>query len=154
YSLTLTLAGLLAFLVLPGNFPLACLAAGLCFGCAATFKQTAGVLALSGFLLFLILADDPRARPDRRAGPALPAAIVRAARLLMRGGVLACCAAYLWPRNTAWNVIVLASPAALTLAAAVRRELRAPTRPGMQAGMWGGVWAGAGAGLPLLAVAG
>jgi len=150
YSLVLTLAGLAVFLSLPRHFRAGCLLAGLCFGAAATFKQTAGAFAFSGLALFLILADDPRQLREAPAGPSLPGWLVRAARLVALAGMLAVFVAYLWPRNSAWNVLVLFGPVALTIGCAIFRELRGPVRPGSLAGLWGMIYAGIGTALPLL----
>jgi hypothetical protein len=152
YSLTLTLAGLLCFLALPSRFRLGCFLAGLCFGAAATFKQTAGLFALAGFALFLILARDALERADLRSGPHLPAWIVRAARLALLAGMLGFFALYLSPRNTAWTVAMIFTPVLLTGAAAIARELRAAVDAGTQAGCWGIVWAALGAVLPIFAL--
>jgi hypothetical protein len=151
YSLALTLGGLLCFFSLPRHFRLACALAGLCFGCAAAFKQTAGAFGLAGFVLFLTLAEDPRASPDLASGPTLPSWLVRAARLLILAGMFLFFAAYLWPRNSLWNVMVVFTPAALTLGIAAVGSLRAP-RPGQLAGLWGTGYAIAGTAVPLLAV--
>ncbi len=152
YSLTLTLGALLCFLSLPHRFRLGCVLAGLCFGFAATFKPTAGAFGLAGFALFLILARDALEASDLPAGPSLPAWGVRGARLAALAVLLSLFVAYLWHRNTIWNVVVLFTPAALTLGVAFVRELRGPVRRGMCVGLWGMVHAAVGAAVPILGI--
>jgi hypothetical protein len=152
YSLTLTLAGLLVFLSLPRHFRLACLLAGFCFGCAATFKQTAGFFACSGFALFLILARDTLRHGQRPTGPPLPDWCVRLGRIAVLAGMLAVFLLYLGRRNTTANVVVLLTPAVLTIGWAAMRDLRGPVQRGMRVGLWGLLHAAVGAAFPTLAV--
>lgn len=153
YSMALTLGGLLGFLSLPRRFRLACGWAGLCFGLAATFKQTAGAFALAGFALFLLLDRDALERSDLPAGLPLPAWCVRGARLAALAAMLGFFALYLSPRNSVWNVLVLLTPAALTVGVACARELRGPVHSGMRTGLVGMLYAALGAALPVAAVA-
>jgi hypothetical protein len=150
YSLTLTLSGLACFLALPRRFILGCFLAGLCFGAAATFKHTAGVFALGGFALFLVLARDALADAGALSELRLPGWAVRAGRLAVLVGMLGFFALYLSPRNTAWNVLVLFTPGLLTVVMAIARDFSAPVRPGMRAGLFGIAAAGLGAAVPVL----
>src|SRR6185295_5290474 len=67
YGVTLSLAGILVFLSV-SRFRLGCALAGLCFGAAATFKQTSGVFSFLAFVLFLLFephASAPARQPQR-----------------------------------------------------------------------------------------
>ncbi|HSP98926.1 MAG TPA: hypothetical protein VL049_17020 [Candidatus Dormibacteraeota bacterium] len=146
YALLLTLAGLYGFLRLERRSALACLWAGLCYGLAATFKQTSGVFAFAALAVFLVSDGGEAADVDPLEGSRFDR-LVRLACwgvLLAIGGVVA---AYLVPRNSPWNVVVLGAPVAvaIALAAASARQLSAPAR---RRGLVGLAWAGAGLALP------
>jgi len=81
YTLVLGLAGVAVLLSGSASVPRA-LAAGLCFGAAATFKQTTGLLGAAGVAVALASAESPEA--DAFAAPArvLRLAIVAVAALL------------------------------------------------------------------------
>jgi hypothetical protein len=120
YALTLSLAGLWLSLALPASLLVRCAAAGLCFGLAATFKQTSGLFGLLALAVSLLLAGaEPAAAPAMLAGPAGRA--VRWLTIAVTGALLA---AYVAPRNDGWTLAVVAAPAAALLALAGWREWR------------------------------
>ncbi|MBX3025619.1 hypothetical protein KF840_12000 [bacterium] len=121
FALTLCLLGLWASLALPARLTLRCAVAGLCFGLAASFKQTSGLFALMALAVSLLLA------PGEGAGrpPAWLAGILgRAIRWLTLAVAAVLAAAYLAPRSDAWTALVVGAPAAALLALAAHREWR------------------------------
>jgi hypothetical protein len=146
YALTLTLLAPLAAVALRRRFLAAWLAAGVCCGAAATFKQTSGVFTLLGLGLYLVWD------PGAGAGPPFPGGrpAARGVRALFLAGALAVCVAYQWPQNAAWNVALLFGPAAICLALLGAREWRAAVEA-PERGAWGLLAAGLGFALPLIA---
>jgi hypothetical protein len=142
YAVALILLALVVHLRLRSRFVLACAAAGLCCGMAALFKQTSGLFALCGVGLYLVWDTAPgvvRRFPGGEAG-------ARAVRIVFLLATLALFIQYLRPVNTAWNVGMLLSPAALTIVLLGLRELRG-TVTAPQRGAWGLIAAGSGAAL-------
>lgn len=149
FALTLCLAGLWASLALPARLTRRCAVAGLCFGLAATFKQTSGLFAMMAFGVSLLLAPgEGLTRP-----PAWLAGLPgRAIRWLTLAVTAALAAAYLAPRSDPWTVLVIGVPAAAMLATAAHREWRRALSDGDRAaGAAGVLAAAAAAAVPLLA---
>ncbi len=128
YGLTLSLLGLLVFLSRSRRLRSASLLAGICFGLAATFKQTTGLFACLALALYLLTEVQPAAAaPSRRQ--LRWADGFRALVLLVVLGVLLL---YMAPRNSTWNLAVLLAPSLfLVFRVGVfewRREVDAPSR--------------------------
>ena len=151
FALALCLAGLWLSLALPAPLVVRCAAAGLCFGLAATFKQTSGLFGLMALALSLLLAP----ADERLAGPPWFAGALGAAlRWLTLAGSAAVVIAYLAPQQTAWTLLALAAPTAALLVLLARREWRGALDPATRAaGAAGILAAGAAAALPLLGYA-
>lgn len=118
HAMSLVFAGLLILLALPARLRLACFAAGLCFGLAATFKQTSGAFAFTAVCLFLLVQRaGSTAGAATESGPApLPPALVataRAARAFVLVFALALFGYYLLRANTALNLAVMLPPVLL-----------------------------------------
>ena len=128
YGLTLSLLGLLVFLSRSRRLRSASLLAGICFGLAATFKQTTGLFACVALALYLLAEVQPlAATPSRRQ--------LRWAdgfRALVLLAVLGVLLVYMAPRNSIWNLVVLLAPSLfLVFRVGViewRREVDAPSR--------------------------
>ena len=151
FALTLCLAGLWVSLALPARLVARCAAAGLCFGLAATFKQTSGLFGLMALMLSLLLApaDEPTGGPAWAGG-----ALGRAVRWLAIAGGAVLAVAYLAPRQTAWTLLALATPMAALLVMLARREARGDGDPSSRAASVAGILAaGVAAALPLAAYA-
>ncbi len=125
YSMVASMAGLLVFLALARHRLAAGFVAGLCFGVAATFKQTAAVFGFTSFVLFLLWITPPAA-----PGAVSPTGrwwsldlLARTARGTVLLGSLVLCIAYLWRANSAWNVFLLVTPLAVAAGAVGAREL-------------------------------
>jgi hypothetical protein len=125
YAATCILAGLLIFLALRPRLWMASFAAGICFGVAATFKQTSGAFAAAALALFL-LRESIRfgAERDGDLPGWLPVLAVRAARIAVLAGVALLAAAYLAPQSTLRNALVLATPTAVLLGLLLYTESR------------------------------
>ena len=83
YGTALCLAGLVGFLAVDRRFLLACAFAGLCFGVAATFKQTMGAFAFLALALYLLMEGEvsiEHERSRKRRLWKLPEWIVRSGR--------------------------------------------------------------------------
>ncbi len=119
YTLVLGLAGV-AILLGPSAPVLRALAAGLCFGAAATFKQTTGLLGAVGVAVALTSAGAEGGETDTLAGPArlLRLAIVVAAALL----ALAYPAGGRGAVRGIWTMALLAAPPVLALIAETMRD--------------------------------
>ena len=119
YTLVLGLAGVA--ILLGASAPvLRALAAGLCFGVAATFKQTTGLLGAAGVVVALASASTEGRATDALAGLArvLRLAIVVAAALL----ALAYPAGGRGTVRGIWTMALLASPPVLALIAETIRD--------------------------------
>lgn len=97
-------------------------AAGVCVGCATTFKQTQGVFAFLALACFLI-ADTP-------AAPGAPAWLSRAVRAVVLLAAVAVPVAYVRPHLAVPVVPILLVPFGLAVAGLVRREVAAWRRSG------------------------
>jgi hypothetical protein len=104
YAMALILAGLVTFVAGQQRLLVACLVAGLCFGVASTFKQTAGLFAYIALGLVLL----------RRGGASRAAqtgdGLVRLAWLVFLAAGAGLVGVYLAPANTSANALVLAAP--------------------------------------------
>lgn len=155
YAVTCILCGLLAFLALGRRPSLAAFLAGVCFGVAATFKQTSGAFAAAALALFL-LRDSGRPIAERVDGGLprwLPESVVRFARIAVLAGVAVLAGAYLAPQSTLGNALVLASPAAVLLGILLNGELRAVVGAVSVRALGAVALCGAGTVLPLAAYA-
>ncbi|MBW2388129.1 MAG: glycosyltransferase family 39 protein [Deltaproteobacteria bacterium] len=125
FGTALCLAGLLSFLALERRFLLGCAVAGLCFGLAATFKQTTGAFAFLALALYLLLEDGKwRGRPS-----AIFAIAIRTSRWFVLLFAAAVAILYLAPRNPFWNLVLLLSPALFLIGHLALRELRRGSDP-------------------------
>jgi hypothetical protein len=129
--------------------------AGLCFGLAATFKQTNGLFAYCAVILHLVSLRSETLVPGglERLGARVPDRAVGASRWL----VLAACgvlfAVYLARANTPANFVLLIAPAVVALLALAIAELRSPaTREVRTAALCSMLLLSLGAGLPILLV--
>jgi hypothetical protein len=115
YTLALGLAGV-AVLLVRSAAVLPALAAGLCFGVAATFKQTTGLLGAVGVLVALASTRAEGGEADALAGVArlLRLAITVAAGLLVL--------AYPARARGTWTMALLTAPPALALIAEAIRD--------------------------------
>jgi hypothetical protein len=147
YAMALCLAGLLAFLWCERRILLGCAVAGLCFGLAATFKQTAGAFALIALALSLLTHDG---NSEARPGKAF-AILIRTSRWLVIIVTALVAAVYLYPRNPVWNLTLLLTPVLFLTGHLALRELRREPPPQSQLeSFWGMVALAAGFSLPLL----
>lgn len=125
YTTALCLLGLRAFLGgSPGRPPNALLA-GLCFGVAATFKQTQGLFAFLSLVLFVVFAT--RAQPDRGPAPRSPDGFARRVaglvRLLALLAALGLSLVYVQGHLATVTVALLLAPFALGILALARWEV-------------------------------
>ncbi len=149
YAMTATLAGLLAWLALPARPGLGAFAAGLCFGLAASFKQTSGLFAFVAFALFSLHDTLPRLS-SARSEPASRDAGARTLRMATLLGCVGILWVYVWPRNQAYDLVALLSSTLAISAVLALREIRAGFAPGAaRAGVERIVWCGVGLALPL-----
>lgn len=121
YATLLCLVGVVGFLVAERRFLLACGLAGLCFGIAATFKQTMGAFAFLSIALYLLMEEGESW--EYRVGTP-PAILIRASRwfvLIFTAGVAL---VYLLPRNPFWNLMMMLTPVLVLTAHLALRELR------------------------------
>ena len=123
----LCLGGFLAFLALRGRLLVACAVAGLMFGFATTFKQTAGAFGFLALALYLLTESDG----EQRQSSAFLNRVVRFSRWAVLLIATAVAAIYLLPRNPASNFVFLIAPILFCIALLGRQELRQP--PGMGA---------------------
>lgn len=146
YALTLCLAGLWLSLALPARSIVRCAAAGLCFGLAATFKQTSGLFGLLALCLSLLLAPGAggaaAAWLEGRLGAAIRWSVVAATAGLL--------VAYLAPRNEPGTLLVVGVPAAALLVLTARSEWRGTAPSERAAGAAAVLAAAAAAAVPLL----
>lgn len=148
HGMALVLAGVLA-IAAGERRPIAAYAvAGLCFGLAATFKQTIGAFAFVAAVLFLLT--------ERGESRSAPSPGLRTLARAGRGAALAACLAllayYLANENTAANLVVLATPLLIVVARLAADELGGRVSPRCQAWSLGPLLAlGLGAALPMLA---
>jgi hypothetical protein len=154
YAVTLILAGLATFLRLRERIAAASLLAGVCFGLAATFKQTSGAFAAAALALFLLRDSQcgGSEHPGRLETRVLPA--VRLLRVLVLAGVAVLIAAYLAPQSTLWNAAALSAPAAVLLGVLLAGELRAPAGGHLLRGLSAIGASGIGTALPIAVYAG
>jgi len=120
HATLLCLSGLLFFLSFERRYFLACAGAGLCFGLAATFKQTFGAFAFLALALFLIA--------NRRSWPSNPSRVFaflsKASRWFVLGFSAVVSIVYLIPNNPFWNFLLIASPVIVLLTFLVVREAK------------------------------
>ena len=141
YGVLLSFAALLVYLARRSTG--AAFVAGLCFGVAATFKQTQGLFALASFVVFLVWSTGT---PRGTASIA-----VRLCRVAIVLAAAAVAAAYVGRRVASWPVDVVVAPFVLSaLAVAARDVVR---RPGARAagGLRDAVVASVGFALPIAA---
>ncbi len=155
FALALTFAGML-LVARRGRSAAACLLAGLCFGVAALFKQTAGLFALVSLVLFLIW--DTQATRAAPPGGKTPAAgldlVARAARGVALVAALGLFALYLANGGERWNATLLVAPVGLSIALLGARELRGAGDPAARVQSLGRMLAAAaGLSIPLAACA-
>lgn len=149
YALTLSLAGLWLSLALPAPLLARSAAAGLCFGLAATFKQTSGLFGLLAFSVGLVLAPGASlpgapAWLHGRLGAAVRWAVIGVTGLMI--------ATYLAPHSDWWTRLVLGLPTLVLLGEAAHREWRGALPAGERAaGVAAIVVAGLAAAVPVAA---
>jgi hypothetical protein len=149
YAMALILAGLVTFAAMQRRLLAACLLAGLCFGVASTFKQTAGLFAYICLGLALLWRAAVSQAEAREAD-----GFVRVARLAFLAAAAGLAALYLAPANTPGNLLAIAMPLGVAVAVLAAGELRGGGAAGeRRAGLMGLVAAGTGFALPLLACA-
>jgi hypothetical protein len=124
----LCLGGFLAFLALRGRLLLACAVAGLLFGFATTFKQTAGAFGFLALALYLLTES---AGPSRQPSAFLKG-IVRTSRWAVLLIATSVAVIYLLPRNPAANFVFLIAPVLYCIALLARQEFRRPPEMGAQ----------------------
>ena len=147
FALALCLAGVWLSFAPPARLVSRSAAAGLCFGLAATFKQTSGLFALMAFAWAVLLAPTDQAVGGPRWLMGRGGALVRWTAIAASAALVA---AYVAPHLTLWTVVALAAPVATMLAIVARREWAAPPAPARAAGAAALLAAGAAAATPLL----
>jgi hypothetical protein len=153
YAMALSLCGLLVFLRLHRRVVLACALAGLCFGAAATFKQTNGLFFFAAFAVFLLcepyltgaVEQSPSPPTRRRVGA------VRSIRVATPLAALAMFVAYTAPHADLWTFAVLLAPVGTTLVLLARRAWRRPSAGDPFRALIGLAAAACGAALPFAA---
>jgi hypothetical protein len=134
FGTALCLGGLLAFLASERRFVLGCAVAGLCFGLAATFKQTSGAFAFLALALYL-LVDEGRWATGPRG---IFARLVGASRWLVLLIVAGVSILYLAPRNPVWNFALLVTPVLFLTFHLAWLEIRRDRDPANELrGFWG-----------------
>lgn len=152
YAMTLLLAGIVVFAASRPRFLLACFLAGLCFGLAATFKQTIGAFSVVWFSLFLLARRDPSPLDSPYRPSRFERFLVRSIRWLVLFGAFGAIAAYQATGTTVWNVLALSTPALATILFLAVRELRSNAQYAEQVRSVSGiVLCGLGSSLPVLA---
>ena len=125
FGAALCLAGLLSFLAFERRLFYGCAIAGLCFGIAATFKQTTGAFAFLALALFLLVDEGQGgSRPGR-----ILATLVRTSRWFVILFTAAVSVFYLAPRNPLGNLTLLLAPVLFLTGHLALRELRRPPAP-------------------------
>ncbi len=124
----LCLGGFLAFLALRGRLLVACTVAGLMFGFATTFKQTAGAFGFLALALYLLTES---AGPPRQPSAFLKG-IIRTSRWAVLLIATSVAVIYLLPRNPAANFVFLIAPVLYCIALLARQEFRRPPEMGAQ----------------------
>ncbi len=134
FGTALCLAGLLSFLASERRLLYGCAIAGLCFGIAATFKQTTGAFAFLALALFLLVDEgEGGSRPGR-----ILATLVRTSRWFVLLFAAAVSVFYLAPRNPLGNLALLLAPVLFLTGHLALRELRRPPAPENQLrSFWG-----------------
>lgn len=128
FGTALCLAGLLSFLVSDRRLLCRCAIAGLCFGVAATFKQTTGAFAFLALALFLLVDEGEwGSRPGR-----ILATLIRTSRWFVLVFTVGLAIFYLIPRNPVGNLMLLLSPVLFLTGHLALRELRGPPAPESQ----------------------
>jgi hypothetical protein len=118
YGLPLSLLGLLAFLSFRPRYPFGLIAAGICIGVAALFKQTLG--AFYAIALVMALTHEkqrPRAADEPRTLAVSTAALAVGAALLLF-------LAYTWRGLDSWSTLLLLAPILFGTMLLAYRELR------------------------------
>jgi hypothetical protein len=151
YAMTLLLGGIAVFMALRRRFSLACFLAGLCFGLAATFKQTTGAFSVLSFMLFLLMEpSSSQAGSSARSTPAI-LFVARLVRWAVLFAALGAILAYQSTGTTPWNVLVVSGPLLITVAFLAAREFRGGPPPDQCVrSVYGIVLCGVGASLPVL----
>jgi hypothetical protein len=125
FGTALCLAGVLSFLALERRLLLGCAVAGLCFGFAATFKQTSGAFAFLSLCLFLLIDAGAMVESDPNRPPSRGLAIcVRISRWFVLFVTAAVAVIYLAPRNPLWNLTLLLTPTLFLVGHLALREAR------------------------------
>lgn len=128
FGTALCLTGLLCFLGCERRFLLGCALAGLCFGFAATFKQTSGAFAFLGLALYLL--TEKGSFKGRRG--AILEVLIPASRWFVLLFTVALALLYLTPSNPFWNLALLLTPALALTGHLARSELRGELDPESQ----------------------
>lgn len=122
FATAFCLAGVLLFLRLERRARGGAALAGLCFGIAATFKQTTGAFAFLAIALALL--ED--VRPAHKTPGRGLAILARASRWFVLVFSASLVVFYLFPRNPWWNFALLSSPALFLVGWLAVREYRDP----------------------------
>jgi hypothetical protein len=134
YQVTLDLLALVALLDLRRRPRMRAFVAGVCLGLAATFKQTAGVLAGGGVIAFLLYEGRDRAAPEAAVRRDPLGSVIR---VLLLAGVLAVAARYSASFAERRALLILGTPlAAVLLCAATRAIRRGGGRDDLEAVGW------------------
>lgn len=150
YGIALCFAGMLCLLRGERRFLLGCAAAGLCFGLAATFKQTTGAFAFLAAALFL-LSDEGRF--DGEPGKAFRL-LIRLCRWFVLLIPATVAAIYLAPSQSVWTFALLFTPIVVLTGHLVMRELQTQTDVAQQLrSFWGTIALTVSFSVPLLAYA-
>ncbi|MBW2386508.1 MAG: hypothetical protein JRG92_23005 [Deltaproteobacteria bacterium] len=150
YGLTMSMAALVLFVSLDSSLARRCLLAGLCFGIAATFKQTNGLFGFLALLLYLtslrqLEVVEKSSSVESRALP-----WIRVTRWVGMVSCLAVFGAYLSLDSTLANSLVLVCPIAALIGWMMLREARDPPDAAVAIGVFRAqLWLALGAVLPL-----
>jgi Dolichyl-phosphate-mannose-protein mannosyltransferase len=121
YQATFDLLALVALLDRRRRPRLRALMAGICLGLAATFKQTAGVLAGGGVIAFLLYDEPTRATPE---APVRRDPLGTAIRVVLLAAVFAVAARYGASFAERRALLILGTPLAVVLLCAAARVVR------------------------------
>lgn len=155
YSTALILAGLVAVAATRRRFLTTCAFAGVCFGVAATFKQTAGLFACMGLGLAVLSGCTLGAHRSPAGAEARGDAVVRGLRLAFLAGAFGVAVTYLAPAGTLANACVLGAPLGAGLAVLGAGEIRGDGDAALRRrGLAGLVLIGMGAAIPVALCAG